>query len=379
MTLLTEKPKKVTRPGVHVLVIAVGDYPFLDQGSSKHRLVPNGGLGQLKSPITSAEAMCRWLQSNFRPKTLPLGSIEVLCSVGGNFMDHAGEPIAVSAPTMKNVRKAIDAWAARGDEYEDSFLMLYFCGHGVSTGIVHSLLLEDFGHDKNDPFNTGAIDADGLMDGLRTKAAKSQLFLFDACRTVEHSAFPKFGAQRGAAIVSAPPNARLGIVEQACLWATFLGAMAYGQPGQESVFMGAMLHAMQGGGAIQDPNDGLWVIQPDVLKRAIDHIIQRIPQFTDSGIQYSVLERMVRGFPVHALAGLPSVPVKVQCNPMSRNSVTAFACSSGDKRPMGLAEPWHLDLPLSSYTFEAVANDTGVTQKPAMPHPPYSIVSFDHP
>lgn len=379
MTLLTTKAKKATPPAVHVLVIAVGDYPFLDQGSSKRGMVPNGGLGQLTSPVASAEVLCRWLQSGFRPKTLPLGSIEVLCSSGGKFHDDQGSAVAVSAPTMKNVRKAVDSWAARGDEHEDNFLMLYFCGHGVSTGIIHSLLLEDFGNDKNDPFNTGAIDADGLMDGLRTKAARSQLFLFDACRTVEHSAFPKFGAQRGAAIVSAPPNARLGIVEQACLWATSLGAMAYGKPGQESVFMGALLHAMQGGGAMQDANDGRWVIQPDVLKRAIDHIIQRNPQFTDSGIQYSALERMVRGFPVHALAGLPSVPVKVQCNPFSRNSVTAFECSSGDKRAMGPAEAWHLDLPLSPYTFEATAEDTGNTKKPAMPHPPFSIVSFDHP
>jgi hypothetical protein len=378
MTLLTKKAKKPTEPAVHVLVIAVGNYPYLDQGSSKRGLIPNGGLGQLKSPITSAEVMCRWLQSAFRPKKLPLGSIEVLCSAGGKFQDDQGQEVAVSAPTMKNARKAIDSWAARGDEHEDNFLIHYFCGHGVSTGIVHSLLLEDFGHDKNDPFNTGAIDADGFMDGLRTKAARSQLFLFDACRTVEHSAFPNFGAQRGAAIVSAPPNARLGIVEQACLWATSLGAMAYGKPGQESVFMGALLHAMQGGGAMQDANDGRWVIQPDVLKRAIDHIIQRIPHFAASGSQYSALERMVRGFPVHALAGVPSVPVKVQCNPASRNSVTAFECSSGDKRPMGPPEPWHLDLPLNPYTFAAIAAE-GTTKIPAMPHPPFSIVSFDHP
>lgn len=379
MTLLTNTGKKTSVPAVHVLVIAVSDYPYLDQGSSKRPLTPNGGLGQLKSPVASAEVLCRWLRSTFQPKKLPLGSIEVLCSAGGTFYDDQGQLISVSPPTMKNARKAISAWAARGDEHEDSFLILYFCGHGVSSGIVHSLLLEDFGNDKNDPFNTGAIDADGLMDGMRTKAACSQLFLFDACRTVEHSAFANFGGQRGAAIVSAPPNARLGIVEQACLWATSLGALAYGVPGQESVFMGALLHAMQGGGAMQDANDGRWVIQPDVLKRAIDHIIQRIPQFSTSGLQFSVLDRMVRGFPVHALPGVPSVPVKVQCNPASRNSMTAFECSSGHKRPMGLSEPWYLDLPVDAYTFEAVAADAGTKKVPALPHPPYAIVSFDHP
>lgn len=379
MTLLTKIVKKPSAPAVHVLVIAVGDYPFLDQGLSKRPLAPNGGLGQLKSPVPSAEVLCSWLRSTFRPKNLPLGSIEVLCSAGGTFHDDQGQVMAVSAPTMKNTRKAISAWAARGDEHEDSFLMLYFCGHGVSSGIVHSLLLEDFGKDKNDPFNTGAIDADGLMDGMRTKAACSQFFLFDACRTVEHSAFANFGGQRGAAIISAQPNARLGIVEQACLWATSLGALAYGIPGQESVFMAALLHAMQGGGAMQDASDGRWVIQPDVLKRAIDHIIQRIPQFSTSSLQFSALDRMVRGLPIHTLAGVPSVPVKIQCNPASRNSMTAFGCSSGHKRQMGPSEPWYLDLPLSQYVFEAVAADTGTKTVPASAHPPYAIVSFEHP
>ncbi|MCU6502429.1 caspase family protein [Rugamonas sp. A1-17] len=377
MTIIFNQTPNPPAPAVHILVIAVGKYPYL-RGGSGPELLPNGGLGQLESSMTSAEAFCRWLQTEFKPRNLPLGSIEVLSSAGATFLNSQGQAVQVSTPSMKNVRKAVADWATRGDQHEDNFTLFYFCGHGVSSGLVHSLLLEDFGEDVNDPFNTGAIDAELFMDGVRSKSARSQLFLIDACRTVDHAAFAKLGAQRGAPIISAPPNTRLGVVEQACLWATSLGSLAYGIHGQPSIFMSAMLHAMQGGGAMQDSDDGSWFIHPEMLRLSINHIIQRIPAFTNSVRQYTSLDRTVKGLPVHSLAGEPSVPVKVHCVPASRNSLTTFSCSSGAQRGNGPAEPWHLDLQYDRYTFDAVANDVGAKTKAAMAHPPFSIVAFDY-
>lgn len=377
MTLLFDQTPNPPAPAVHILVIAVGTYPYL-RGGAEQEMVPNGGLGQLESPVASAEAFCQWLQTDFKPRNLPIGSIEVLSSAGGNFLDPDGTVVQVLTPTMKNVRKAVASWTARGNQHEDNFTLFYFCGHGVSSGIVHSLLLEDFGEDVNDPFNTGAIDAALFMDGVGAKGAKSQLFLIDACRTVDHAAFAGLGAQRGAPIISAPPNTRLGIVEQACLWATSLGALAYGMPGQPSVFMLAMLHAMQGGGAKQDSDDGSWFIDPDMLKMSTNHIIQRVPAFSNAALQYTTLDRMVKGLAVHKLPGEPSVPVKVHCIPASRNALTTFSCSSGAERGNGPAEPWHLDLKYDHYTFNAAAGDIETATKAAMAHPPYAIVAFTY-
>jgi hypothetical protein len=376
MTLIRSSPLDKTTPAVHALVIGVAEYPYLS-GGSKKTLPSNGGLGQLASPGASAAAFCRWLQSSFRPPNLQLGSVEVLCSEGSTFVNEAAEAVEVARPTMRNVRKAAREWLARGDQQEQNFLLFYFCGHGVSSGLVQSLLLENFGKDAVDPFTTGAIDAEAFMDGARTAKATRQLFLIDACRSVGHAAFQQYGVQRGAPVISAAPHTRLGIVEQAALWATSLGSQSYGMPGQPSVFMSAMLHAMHGGGALQDPNDGKWVIQPDMLKRAIDHIIQRAPQFSNSGLQFTSLERMVKGIPVHMLTGEPSVPVQVNCNPSSRNSVTEFRCSSGDRRAPGQPDPWHLDLTSDRYVFHAVSAGSGRKRKDVHPHPPYSIVSFD--
>jgi len=375
MTLIYSKAVGAKQPAVHVFVIGVGNYPYLEKGSKK-TFRPNGGLGQLGSPVASAQVFCQWLQQEFRPRKLELGSIEVLCSEGGTFEDATGKFRTVAAPTMANVRKAADMWMARGSAHEDNLLIFYFCGHGVSTGVVHSLLLEDFGKHKNDPFTTGAIDANAFMDGIRGAAANSQLFLLDACRKVSHTEFNNYGNVRGAPIISAVANTRLGVVEQAALWATSLGQLAYGVPNQPSVFMSAMLHAMQGGGALQDSDDGKWVIQPDVLKRAIDHIVQRQPEFAHSELQFASLERMSKGIAVHMLDGEPSVPVKVNCIPTSRNIHTEFQCSSGAKRKSGTPTPWHLDLTCNRYTFRAIEGKAKKI-KSALALPPYAVVTFD--
>lgn len=377
MTLLTDPALIGAAPAVHILVIAVGRYPYLMGGDANEasRLPKHGQLGQLASPVPSAEAVVHWLQKEFTPHSAPLKSIEVLSSPDGSYTDWMGKPIQIEASTMPNVHRAIKEWAARGNASPGNVLMFYFCGHGVSNGDVHSLLLENFGDDHNDPFNTGAIDIARLMDGLRGKEATQQLFIIDACRTFNNPAFKDYGEFRGLPIISGSALARLDIVEQAALWATSLGALAYGIPGVPSVFTSAMLHAMKGAGALQDEDDGRWVIAPDVLRLGINFIIRR--QLGADSIQYATLDRMVRNIKFHTLIDGPSVPVAVQCLPKERNISAAFKCSSGASRPVGVAEPWHLDLRLNPYSFEAEFEDIGKKTKDATPHPPYAIVMID--
>nr|WP_308612998.1 caspase family protein [Massilia eburnea] len=375
MTLLTDPAQIDAEPAVHVLVIAVGRYPFLKDGDADQRLPEHGELGQLASPVPSGEALVDWLKSEFKPHSAPLKSIEVLSSPGGNFTDWNGAHVEVAPPTMANVRRTVKEWAARGDTSPNSVLMFYFCGHGLSNGEVHSLLLENFGDDADDPFNTGAIDIVAMMDGTRGKKATQQLFFLDACRSFKNSAFKKYGEARGQPIINGAALARLDVVEQAALWASKLGALAYGIPGKPSVFTSAMLHAMKGAGALQDEVDGSWVIAPEFLRLGINFIIQRMPGAPPE--QYATLDRMAKNIKIHSLPGDPTVPVAVLCKPRERTRFAAFACSSGESRPVGAADPWHLDLGMDLYSFEADFEDIGKKSKKATPHPPYAIVSFD--
>lgn len=374
MTLLTSQARISGKPAVHALVVAVGRYPHLENGKGP-KLLSTGGLGQLSSPPVSATALCDWLLKKFAPKARELGSIEVLSSGTTKFTDEAGAPCKVKPATLANVQEAAQAWYTRANANPDNLLLFYFCGHGVSSGDVHSLLLEDFGAKPLDPFNSGAIDAEAFMDGLLCRCeARSQLFLFDACRTVDHQSFGNLGPQRGIPIVSGGTHNNLGATQQACLWATQLGTSAFGRKNRESVFMEAMLKAMSGAGCMQDPNDASWVIQPDMLKRGIDVFVQRAMGFA---AQYVTVDRLAEGFPLHVLPGEPVLPVKVICKPEPLLSQRELRCSSGDVRPVGNPEPWYLDLPNNQYLFEAVAPGNGVVaSRTQHTTPPLTVVSL---
>lgn len=374
MTLLTHRGRSGHAPEVHALVIGVGDYSYLE-GGNRPTFVHTGGMGQLDSPPISAAKFCRWLMNDMRPQGKTLGSVEVLCSGPAHFVDDAGHQLTPDRATMSNVKMAAARWYAAVNSHPDNLAIFYFCGHGVSSGDVHSLLLEDFGSDQLDPFNSGAIDAEAFMDGLRQNNACSQLFLLDACRTVGHQAFGQYGTQRGTPIISGAPHANLGTIHQAALWATALGFKAYGRTAKESLFMEAMLASMNGAGSMQDVNDGSWVIQPDMLKRGIDFFVQRT---AGTQIQYATLDRHVQGFAVHVLAGDPVVPVRVNCRPADKTDETELRCSSGDIRKAGPSYPWHLDLPHSQYTFEAVSGLGGIVDtKTSHTTPPWTVVALD--
>jgi len=336
---------------------------------------PTGGLGQLSSPPLSATALCAWLLKDFAPKARQLGSIEVLSSGAAKFINEAGATVKVKPATLDNVRAAAEAWYARANANPDNLLMFYFCGHGVSSGDVHSLLLADFGAKPLDPFNSGAIDAEAFMDGLLSRCqARSQLFLLDACRTVDHQSFGSLGTQRGVPIVSGGAHNNLGTTQQACLWATQLGTPAFGRKGHESVFMEAMLKAMLGAGCMQDREGKSWVIQPDMLKHGIDVFVERAMGYE---AQWVTLDRMAKGFALHVLPGEPILPVKVICEPTPSLSARELRCSSGDVRPAGPPEPWYLDLPRSQYLFQSVAPGHGVVaSKTEHTSPPLTVVNL---
>ena len=90
-----------TEPRLHAFVIGVSDYPHLNGH-------PNGaatlardplGLGQVSTPLPTAQAIVDWLTSRYRHDRCPLGSVEVLLSAEGH-----------EAPTMENFKAAFKRW-----------------------------------------------------------------------------------------------------------------------------------------------------------------------------------------------------------------------------------------------------------------------------
>jgi hypothetical protein len=126
------------QPGTHALLIGVGSYPFLKDGSAPpaERFKLHMNMGQLSSPPKSVEHLGRWFlddQNGFHNPDRPLRSLEVLCSATPALeLTVPGGAKATIAPAQTQaVRQAILDWKTRAGRHEENLGILYFCGHGL--------------------------------------------------------------------------------------------------------------------------------------------------------------------------------------------------------------------------------------------------------
>jgi hypothetical protein len=337
-------------PAVHALIVAVGEYPYLENGAKKPPRIDTASMGQLASPPVSAARMAEWLIKDLRPRGAKVATVEVLCSGKSSFRDSKGKKVTPERATLANVRAAVNRWYQLADTNPDNIALFYFCGHGVTSGAVDSVLLEEFGSDPLDPFNSGAVDATAFSDGMRKCKAVNQLFLFDACRTAPQTYLRDFGAVRGVPLVSAAPHTGLGQINQACIWASELGLPAYGRIGDQTVFTEAFLGSVKGASAERDPGTGDWLVQCSRLVAGMEAYVKRI---LGQQRQFVNATRMTIGFPLHVLNAPPVVPIQVSCAPLARMPQIELRFSNGQTRPPGQASAWHLELPYGNYKVEA--------------------------
>lgn len=348
MSLLQEPD--LDNPGVHALLIGIGNYPFLEDGKFSDRFGDAQGMGQLASPPRSIAALTRWLIDHHEMQDgQSLRSLAVLCSGNSGLKDHQGKKVATA--NFANVRSAVDAWFDRGDSHPDNLMFFYFCGHGVTTGAEHSLLLENFGDTPRDPFYTAAMDIGKCLTGMRRCKAKRQIYLIDACRTVQDGYLRNY-QNSGAGFIDATAHSNLGEVQQAVLWSTSLGHQAFGDAKRGSLFASSMLEALKGAACTLD-DEGAWVVKPIGLKEGLDMVMRRHTQTLG---QIVSLDQVSHNFPFHYFAGDPKVPATVRCKPTESIAQAKLQCrspSSGfqESWPAGEYEQWQIDLHVGDYEF----------------------------
>lgn len=376
MTLLLNKHVSADDPAVHVLVVVVGDYPYLKNGSSEASFSNHAGMGQLSSPPISARKVVEWFEKDFRPYNAKLATIDVLCSGTQLFRNEAGVEQEVASATLSNVSEAVQSWFARGQRDPRDTLIFYFCGHSVTSGAITTLLLEDFGSNPLDPFSSGAVDADGFITGMRKCTSLNQLYMLDTCRCSPLEYIDEFGEFRGAPLVRAALHANLGKSQQTVIWASELGRGAYARKGKPTVFLEAWLSAMKGAGARRDENTYDWVIQGNALTEGINEFIKRA---VGAKKQFASPGTMTAGFPIHVLEGLPVVPVNVVCRPAESYQGVELSCNPGAFKAQGLTGPWHLELKHGVYKIVANASASGsvLDQQDCLVAPPVALVAMN--
>lgn len=362
-------------PGTHVFIIGVGDYPHLKDGS-KVAAADHRGMGQITSPPVSALELLKWVDTTLNNPDAPLRSIEVLISQVGQaeYTDTNGLHSQIDRPTWDNYEDAVAVWHQRANSHPENVAIFYFCGHGLGDGVNTHLLMEDAG--RSAQLLRHALRIGDLRLAMRGCAALKQIYLVDACRTVDLATVLD-PSQIG---LSGLPNINLlkpfkG--ESPVLFAAQVGEQAFGAPGQVSVFTQALLHGLNRSGVYQ-PNGRHWAVSPQQLQRAIAALIDDF-----SGASHCPADGISGiGFQLHVLTQAPEVIVHVSLTNNAANDSAQLSCTTPSNRIVrpDLAHPWRTFVPHGPCSVEATFGAAApYTVAPVHVHifPPFQNITLE--
>ncbi|MEG3148194.1 caspase family protein [Sphingomonas sp. RT2P30] len=247
---------RTDRPGTHVLLVGIGDYPWLEEGSkyvAEEHEEGALGMGQLAAPPISMRNLADWFLDSFQNPERPLASVSLILSEKSPAKyEHARRlpnTGAVPRGTLDEVRKAVIAWSKRASGRRENSLVFGFCGHGLQAGNP-VLLCRDYNEDAESRFQ-GAIDFEQFRIALSTRQPDTQLILVDACRIPDLD-----DAQLGQATPGNPLIDLQSLTKrdnapalQSVQFATSLYTEAWGRDEGPSLFTEALLKGLDGGAA----------------------------------------------------------------------------------------------------------------------------------
>lgn len=339
----------------HVLIIAVGGYPYLSGGARTIPQTLNGlnQLGQLTSPPVSAEAFYEKVMQLHQTGSWskPLGSVELLLSDA-----PGGRPVLPGLPhdpaTLANIKTAYRSWKNRCDTRADNVAIFFFCGHGLQKD-DHYLLPEDFGSDPADPWSS-CFAFDMTRRAFHNCKADTQCFFVDSCRQVT--------AEMLTFALSISPLESPSMFTSDCQYNLTLKAAApneaaYGKKNEASFFTQALLNAMTGYGA--RPHNGIWAVQMGMIAANINAYMGYIKPsevYKQRCVSYSSDSTAIIQF-----AAPPEVKLLVSCDPaaaLAHAELSYFNTKTKRTEKRAPApDPWELDLPAGIYRLNATFQD----------------------
>ncbi|QNG46022.1 hypothetical protein D0Z70_15460 [Sphingobium terrigena] len=268
------------RAGTHVLLIGIGDYPWLEDGSEYDPMEHEEnamGMGQLAAPSTSVRRLADWFLDHFVNEDRELASLSMILSEPQPstyaHLRRTTPQCDLPRGSAAEVAEAAKQWIKRASKRRDNSVVIAFCGHGVHSGNP-VLLCRDYGHNTENRFE-GAIDFEQFRIALATRQPDTQLLLIDACRT------PDLEADLLGQV--APGNPLLALKSlterdnapavQSVHFATSLYTQAWGREDGASLFTEALLKALNGGAA---DNMSDWWVTTGRLHTVLNTYLQRL-------------------------------------------------------------------------------------------------------
>lgn len=345
------------KPQTHIIIIGVGNYPYLKGGNypKRQEVIGLQDLGQLTSPPESAMALYKLFieldQQGFLLE--PLGSIELLISAWSGF---AFPPeISCELATKHNIEAAYDRWWQRCNTHRENTAIFFFCGHGLEKGDQY-LLAQDFGENPRNPWGE-AFAFDVTRSAFHRCRAQTQLFFVDACRQVT-------AGMLEADLSRVPGLDTSTFIGTECIHnltikAAALNRSAYGEMDQPSYFTKALIKGLNGQAATTNENDD-WVIETGNLALLMKDLIRNEKE--DQGNPQRCPFAIGESREIIRLGSIPEVMLQVSCNPDEALGFADLYCVepiSQTKQQRGPAQtPW--ELPLKAGIYELQANFAGM-------------------
>ena len=365
---------------IHVLLVGVGHYHHLAGGEDPKPGLP--GLAQLKSPPLSAIALAHWFRKNLRPNER-LGSIELVLSPAQE-VDLGDGPRTAPDATTANIEAAFVAWFNRCNDSEKNFAVAYFCGHGVQVGTSQILATSDFGSNPLNPLNR-AINLSHTYYGMGVCQARTQLFLFDTCRTwPANQPINDPGIALCPVTVDAITRGASRVAPSISATAAGAAAMSASSGNGQTRMAELLLQGLNNGLAAERVN-GRWIVHTGRLGPALREIVEANRR-ANPGVDPQVI---VPGgenpgmVPLHELAFIPDVDLYVNCQPVVRTPFAELSLQDWDRtvnrnspRPNGELF-WRERVPAGGYKFDAVDGATEGHLANEVVVPPVTNVSIE--
>jgi hypothetical protein len=290
-------------PGIHALVIGVGDYPLL--GGLK--------LGPVTTSVLSALAFLEFIETELAHPRLRLKSLQSLLSPApGQVLPG---PVRWSPADFTNIEKALFAWKTRLDSEPGNHIgIFYFCGHGLYQNGVTALLPADF--DAALPNFMRSFDINAIRAGLLGGRTTQFYYFVDCCRTPPRTLPPAAMLNAYIPFTSATPFPKY---YPPLYYASCIDQQAFGSPTGITTFTDAVLRSFRGGAAIAGMPGYLnrWVVDYDSMKMSIKRIMDFLKRYEGAPVQESAPEGNFAEAvePLHIIPdGQARIPAAFTCN-----------------------------------------------------------------
>jgi hypothetical protein len=362
------------QPGLHAFIVGISAYPHLpdeDQPDPPAAF----GLRQLSSAALTALKMTRWLSDRRDHLAAPLATCRLLIAARPD--EGAGEAELkgkAGIAAYADFSAAAKEWRADACTNRDNVTLFYFAGHGVKRERGdHVLILQNFGDGVGGALSAKAVNIVELLDGMapsrkQKEIARTQLYVFDACRTTPE-AFEEHQIMNVGAIWDVDREKSDDVDDRirTLLFSAIPGAGAYGDK-DGTLFGTALLSSLNGGAGVvlnDEEGDGQWGISLHALPKALAYHLDRINRTVGADQNWEI-SNLCRELIIQRLDSPPPVDVRLRVIPPE--DAGSASVSLRDENHQFIREniklephPFGDTIPAGRYLLEASA------QPPAAP------------